>query len=367
MGLLDEAGWPADMRDIDNSDVKQYTFWHEDQSGLEGIFTFEEITGSIFYIDYRGYAKWESAVYRSANSGTPVATFNNTMHGFEYSLEAMDIWNHIIVRTRPPQVPETDPAEPTTEIEKEWKVYPYTYIRTPTKLRPDVSYSTYFAKTDTGEFASSWGTPVVECHFFASRVSAYPTVSVISQSNTTCQIRVTNDTGDAITVDSVSVTYVPLVEDDPIDDVPPEGGWAEGQYTVEVEDTASQAKYTHGLRRTKPVNVPFPMTRDDALALAYYYLNYFKDPIPDIIQVVRNDTEANLVAILDSVISDRITSIYSGADFNADAFINKEQHRVTEGGLFHEVTWTLEKADSQREIFIWDTSVFDSGAIWAPW
>lgn len=364
--LLDAAGWPISKRIIDSTNPKRFKYWSEGQSVLVGIQTVELFTGSMFYLDRAGNAKWESMAYRSKNSGTPVVSFDNTMHDLSYNKDGKDIFNHIMVRVKPPQVPQTDPDDPDVQVEREWKRYPYRFISSPGWDGVD-RYQDFWAVTNEDEFAASWGTPTVKARYFASDTPAYPDITIISQSRTQCTIRVTNNTDEDIVVEFISITYVPLVEDDPIDDAPPDGGWAEGRELVEVEDTVSQAAYTYHLKKTKEITVPFPMPYEDALALAQYYLNYFKDPVPDISQVVKNDTAANLVAILDTVISDRITSKLSNFDLDADFFVNQESHRVTEGGLWHEVKWILEKAASQREIFVWDTSVFDSGAIWAPW
>ncbi len=363
--LLDSAKWSQDARDIDDSNPLEYAFWEtaSGQSVLSMIQVFESITGGIFYIDREGKAKWESAGYRSLNSAAPVVTMNNDMHDFSYDLDKRDIWNDIVVTTAPEQVVETDPVT-------EAKIIYYVRLRTTKYL--DLGES-YIATFSVSGYVDEWQTPTIRATLgLTTDISSQLDVSIIYSSRTMCKVQVTNNYRqgswpDNVTLRNITVGYTKLVDEEQEEDIEPiDGEWGETYGVVEVEDTVSQTKYTYGLPRTKEVYVPFPMEYEIALNLALYYLAYFKDPVADTSLLVKNDSDAKLVAILDSVISNRITSIITGFFLNADFFVNKVSHRVGEGGLWHEVTWVLEKADTQRQLFVWDISTWDDGSVWGP-
>lgn len=365
--LLDAAGWPASARVIDNTCPQLYSFWEDSpgQSALSMIQKLEEITGGVFFVDRDGSANWQSAAYRSINSGTPVVSFNDTMHGLTYNLDAQDVYNHIVVRVAPEQV-----AAGEGTVGEVGGTEDKTCVK-PTDMSLNYeSENVHRFFVDTDDVAASWQNLRARVTLLGADVTADMRIFIKEQTGRSCLVSYGNFTYDIFPspyLTWLSVDYTPLTEEVPEEEAPAEGGWGSGELIVEVEDTVSQGKYTYGLKKTKEVHVPFPMPYEDALLLANFYLNYFKDPVPDISQNVKNDTEVNLLAILDSIISDRVTVIHANSDLNADCFINQENHRVTEGGLWHEVKWILEKCASQRAIFVWDTSVFDSGAVWAPW
>lgn len=358
--LLDVANWPAAMRAIDNTNPVEYDFWANQgpqEAVLDQIHTLELIAGGMFYIDHRGYAIWESAAHRSLH--TVAATFNDIMIDIPYELDRNQIYNEIRVTCAPPQEAAEDPLNPGTPLEREWRRYYYLTIQ-------DGFPHHCLAYTDGEELASSWGTPVVYATLGSggADISSQITIYKERESAVECYIHFEAEGPDHPYVIYISVTYTVLTETTPEGDSSYSGGWAEGNYSILVQDETSAKLYTNGVYRTKEIYIPFPLTYEQAEALANFYLSYFKDPVPDISMSLINRNATELVDILSLHISDLLTVENTKLGMSTNCFINKESHRVSSAGSVHEVTWKLEKETSQRKIFIWDTSIWNEGSVW---
>ena len=347
--LLDAADFSAAMRTIDSSNSQLYEFWSEEQPVLQGIKNLEKMTGGMFYYDYRGYAVWESRNYRSINSATPAATFNNTMYDLNYELSDKDIFNHITVKWTPTE-PAGDPGG-ATDVTVKKSLYHRLYYGVK-------NTQTFYTNGD--EEASSWQNVQAEVLRSLVDVTSGMTIYIDKETRTSCRIKYINNLYSdypTVQINWLSVDYTPLQtpEDDGDLDTPSE---------VEVEDTTSIVAY--GLR-TKNIYIPFPMDREDALALANFYLQYYKDPVGLASMTLKNEGATNLLQQFSRRISDRVTCVCDRLGMTAtDFFINKVDHKVSGNGYEITSVFHLEKAATQRQLWVLGISELGTDTRLAP-
>ena len=129
---------------------------------------------------------------------------------------------------------------------------------------------------------------------------------------------------------------------------------------LEIGAEDGEGMYVYGLKRLA-LDLPALSDIETARAFASYELarrRYPKGAVRSLQFVARD----HLPAALSATLFDRIRVSESQTGHSArEYFIVGEEHHVTAGGKRHEVTWTLEPADSAR-FFIIDTSEIDSRA-----
>lgn len=345
--LLDRAGWPASKRQIDDSNPQTYYFWCDNQSALQGIRNLETISCGFFYIDHRGYAVWESRYYRSLYRTSSVATFFDDMiSGLTYELSDREIFNVIQVRIRPLQVAGDDGSSEDKQVKMEWSPGKWIYYN-------DVQKFTFY--TDSGEEAASWGIPGAVIKRNNVDVTSQMIIWKSKETRTTCTVSISNTVYEGLPhvhIYELWVNYTPLEPTEP-EGTPPAGGWAEGQSLFEVEDVKSIQEYG---RRVKTIYLPFPMEYEEAEDLANYCLSYYKQPVPDVKMKIINKNDALLTQILERHISDRIIVVNAELSLVADFYINKVKHTLSQGGLYHEAIFTLEKIENTRLTWVLGTS-----------
>jgi len=127
---------------------------------------------------------------------------------------------------------------------------------------------------------------------------------------------------------------------------------------LEVGAADGEGMHVHGLRRLA-LDLPALSDFETAQAFADYELARRKHP-KGTARSLRVNARDHLPAALSATLFDRIRVSESHTGHSArDYFILGEEHQVTAGGTRHEVTWTLEAADSARFVIV-DDSVIDS-------
>jgi len=127
---------------------------------------------------------------------------------------------------------------------------------------------------------------------------------------------------------------------------------------LEVSAADGEGIQIHGLKRLA-LNLPALSDIETAQAFADYELARRKHPRGSI-QTLTVNARDHLPEALAATLFDRIRVGESQTGHRPrDYFIVGEEHHVTAGGTRHQVTWTLEAADSDRFVIV-DDSVIDS-------
>ncbi len=340
--LLDAAGWSATDRDIDTSNPQTYNFWMEEgDSILQAIIALQDETGGSFYINYQGKAKWESRNFRSINSVSSQHTFNETMSALTYDLTDRELWNHIRVSWTPAEPAGAEGGGGGSDVTSKFTYSPAF------RMHFDILNHHKFY-TDEGKRAASWSNVQATVLRNGIDVTSSMQIYIEKQTKTSCRVAYRNNIYDgrpAVFITSLSVDYTPL-------QTPTDNGDLETEFEVSVEDATSITDFG---RRTRYVHIGFPMERDVALALANYYLNYYKDPVASMLMTVRNKTAALLTQMLTRRLSERITVVNADLDVNGDFYINKVDHRAMDDGKVHEAVFTIEKVEDSRQVWVLGT------------
>ena len=124
---------------------------------------------------------------------------------------------------------------------------------------------------------------------------------------------------------------------------------------VRQEDATSKTAYGD---RSIDIENPFVGAFNTLVAYAQWLVSRFKGinaagtlaPIPDNVRIhLTNGSSALLVQMLTREISDRITLTVTALGVSAkEYYINKIREEVSEGGMVHDCTWWLERADESK-------------------
>lgn len=309
--ILDSADWAGGMRTLDaGQDTVPY--WYS--SGVKARFAQNEIDDSelgFSYVNGAGYFVFEDRHHRySATHQTSQATFNDTMVDIAYDYSARNIYNEVRATITP--------WELKGEIEL-WRLQETPII--------DVGQT----KTFWGEseyFVDAWVTPVITTDYTASG-----TISIVTTKFAqSIKLAITN-------TDTVPVTITLLKA---------RGTYYDDQTKLsrKSEDATSQGLYQ---KRTLPLDGKYLTDADKAQDFCDYGIARFKSPQAEVVVTIINKNATNLTQILSREISDRITAKNTKLGLDADFFINKMEHEITEGGKSHLCRWYL--VDASQEDF----------------
>lgn len=135
---------------------------------------------------------------------------------------------------------------------------------------------------------------------------------------------------------------------------------------LEVGAADGEGMHVHGLKRLA-LDLPALSDFETAQAFADYELARRKHPRGSI-QTLAVNARDHLPAALSAALFDRIRVSESQIGHRArDYFIVGEEHQVSDGGTRHQVTWTLEAADSARFVIVNDSVIDNRTEVIAPY
>jgi len=136
--------------------------------------------------------------------------------------------------------------------------------------------------------------------------------------------------------------------------------------TLEVSVADGEGMHVYGLKRLA-LDLPALSDIETAQAFATYELARRKHP-RGTIQTLRLKAREHLPAALSATLFQRVRIRESQTGHGErDYFIVGEEHHVHEGGTRHEVTWTLEPADSTRFVIVNDSDIDSQDELIAPY
>lgn len=133
-----------------------------------------------------------------------------------------------------------------------------------------------------------------------------------------------------------------------------------------IVEADGEGQYVYGL---KQLSLDLPALSDIATARAFAAYEVARRKHPrGLIRALRLDAREHGSAALGATLFDRIRVSESQTGHQArDYFVIGEEHHVRDGGAFHEVTWTLEPADSSRFVIVDDSRINDHAEVLAPY
>jgi len=320
--ILDDAGWSATMRTIDDGQ-DTVPYWYG--ADVKARFAQEEIDDSeqgFSYVDGSGYFNFEDRYHRpSATHQTSQGTFDNTMSYITYSLNPKNVYNQVTVTVTP--------WELQAEAEL-WRLEETPSI-------PVGETLTWWG--DSQYFVDAWVTPASTTDYTAnSLANGLGTDMTADIAITTTKFAKTIKL--AITNNGTVPAFITLLK--------ARGTYYDDQTKVtrKAEDTTSQTAYQ---KRTLTFDGKYMDDADQAQDLADYAIGKYKDPRAELSMTIQNQDASTLTQILSREISDRITVVNTKLGVSGDYFIDYMEHDISMSGLWHTATYRL--ADCVNEDF----------------
>ena len=323
--ILDSAGWSATLRSIDDGqDTVPYAYWNK----VKARFALQDIEDSelgFIIIDGVGNLRWEDRHHRySATHQTSQATFNDTMVDITYDYSAKNIYNEVRATVTP------------------WEVQVLTTLWT---LEETPSLVVGETKTWWGDasvsgisaFVDEWTTPLKGTDYIVNSESGGGG-DVEDDNVTVVTTKFAQSIKIAITNDAIHIVYITTLQarGTPYDD--------QTKVSRKSEDTTSQVAYQ---KRTLALDGKYLTDAEKAQDFTDYAVTRFKDPQAEISLTITNKNNTNLTQILTREVSDRITVQNTKLGLDADFFINRMEHEISEGGRVHRCTWYLVDATNE--------------------
>jgi len=167
-------------------------------------------------------------------------------------------------------------------------------------------------------------------------------ITILKTGFTSIQVQISNQRDDAVYLTSLVITGKPLYRRNPI----------------EIMISDGEGMHVYGLK-SATWSLPALSNIEVAQAFAEYEVIRRKHP-SGIIQSLTAIARDHPIQVLGLTLFDRIRISETQTGQSAqDYFIIAEAHHISNGGSHHQVTWTLEPADSTRFVII-DTNEIDS-------
>lgn len=360
--ILDAAGWSATARALDTGVDTFGVAWFHAVSALEGIQNLEETEASFFYVGVTGIATWEDRHHRLVEPHlTSQADFEDTMVEMVYEYSKRDIRNYAAITGHNYT---EDPAGETYL----WGV-PCNYADGP-YIGPGDTL-TLWAEFDSPLF--DYDTPLTAgVHYAANSawdgsgtdLTAQVTVAETRYGQAIKLVFTNASSQNAFLIEPIAKPWLApsdmtciimgtLYVDNPV--------------TIITEDATSQASYG---KKTKEVEATFLSNPNDVRSYSQWLIARYKDPVPTAVSarfVARTNWPDNTIRIqcLTRAISDRITLKSTKLGFDRDFYINKviQEYVLGGGGMIHETTWYVERAQGSAEGLYWLLGVVGFGEL----
>ncbi len=316
-------------------------WWQERTSTRRAIGELVESERGRFFINRAGEAVFLNRHYTLTHK-TIAARFADNMRGMEYSYGAQRV-NRVSLLMRPREVGESDTVL--------WQ------LQQPQRLARNSETLLNLRLADgQGQAVGLLELAGLRASFQkglaadSASISDGVQVAIMRVGAASVQVRLSNRNRFAVYLGWLQVLGKPLYRRAPLEVVAADGA----------------SLHVYGL---KQLTLDLPALADlaTAQAIATYEVARRKHP-RGTIHRLRVDARQQPQAALRATLFDRIRVSDSQTGHGArDYFIIAEEHHVGAGGKQHEVTWTLEPADSARFVILDDSQVDDRVEVLAPY
>ncbi len=306
-------------------------WWRDTTSTREAIGEIAASERGRFYVDREGEAVFLNR-HHTLIQRTIVAEFDDDMHGMDYSYGDQRL-NQIALLMTPREI-----GASGTLL---WR------LRSPLRISPASEVMMNLRLVDERDRPIG----LLEFDHVLSRFQSNPgsgpeirsgvSTEVARLGTTFVQLRLVNHSPKTVYLTVLQLYGTPLYRSAPL----------------EISAADGEGIHIYGLKRLA-LDLPALSDIETAQAFAAYELARRKHP-KGAVRALQLNARDHLPAALSATLFDRIrvSETQTGQDAR-EYFIIGEEHHVTAGGTRHDVTWTLEPADSARFVII-DNSVID--------
>ena len=353
--ILDEAGWPAGDRDIDDGIVTMPHFWADRTATFTALRTIEDTETGIIEESADAKIRWRDRHARStdARSTTSQATYSDSV-GASLPYTAIDqidpirfVYNDLrgdLSLYDGVWVLDTDALGEGTVLAPAPTVL-WTFPESgPSSPAIAASESRVFTAISTSG-VDSWATLTATTDYTANdsadgsgtdRTSSI-TIALVKKSQS-MKITVTNGHSGTVYLTKLQAQGNALVSKDKV--------------SVGAEDATSQSTYG---KRTFPHPGAFMPDTTEIQNWADFHLAVWKDPVPLLrMTIAANRTTASLTDVYTRDLSDLVTveaDNAAGLGIDTLFFVESVQHRI-ESMFQHKATYTLSEAAGYSGFFI---------------
>jgi hypothetical protein len=261
---------------------------------------------------------------------TSEATFANDMAGLSYDYGA-EVVNQVAVTIQPRTIGAEDSV--LWSLDEPQRLRPGGVRRLIARYRDDndnpVGALTVIPPVPTIDYtANKFETGT------ATGQTQHVRVSLVKAGASAATLEIRHDRAYDIYLHTLTLRGTPLSGNDPI--------------TLQHTDHESITFYGLG---QLVFDLPMLTSVGEAEELALYEVRRRRDPV-GVVRALHTDTGHHPVQVLARTLFDRITITEDQTNHSADAVIIAEEHRVTKGGVQHQVIWLLEPADSPPAVVI---------------
>jgi hypothetical protein len=336
--LLDEIGWPEEMRDIDQGATTLRWWWEE---GVDGLTALKKIVDSegppaFAFVGADGYFVFRDRHHRllATESTTVQATFHADTtepmfsEPMEYNVGWRDLINQVIIEVAER---EAQPLQSVFRIEDAFHIAAGEVLEF--EMKPD---NPFFGAVVPEPGPAGSDIRVTEGDDDDLEV----TLSRTSGQSAVLKLKATT----AMTISFLQVRAYPVS--------------VARTVKVVAENAASIQK--HGVRTDTDIN-PAWGNRNDAFAVASIIVAQRGERLPVVHITVKNANSTRLTQILSRDLSDRIHIEETGeTGLDDDFFIENITHEIAQAGKVHNVTFGCEKvsldASSAPTYFTFDAA-----------
>lgn len=316
-------------------------WWQESVPVRQAIRDVVDSERGRFYISRDGQATFLNRHYTLITK-TLSATFNNDMHNLDYSYGDERL-NRLSIIMTPREIGVNDTIL--------WQ------LDYPQRFAQETQYTLNLRFIDVQnlpigmlEFDDLTAVFNTSDDALGQAVTENVSVNIVQTGFTSMQIQVSNQNTSDVYLTSLVIRGKPLYRRDPLE--------------IMVSD--GEGMYIYGLK-SAVWDLPALSNMEVAQAFAEYEITRRKHPsgtVQTLTAVARDHpTQVLGLTLFDRI---RITESQTGQT-TQEYFIIAEAHHVSKGGTQHQVTWTLEPADSTRFVIINDSNIDSSAEVIAPY
>jgi hypothetical protein len=342
--ILDDAGWPADERSIDEGQTAIDNWFVNGGNALNAVRDVEETELGLFSEGADGKLVFEDRHHRlkvphttSQQTYSDISGAEMQYNDIEQQDPISDIYNDIsAVVTR---------YTTAENAEVLWTLDDSPVLAPGESVTFWAEYPNTNKDSSTGAYVASWETPVVGTDITQTGVDNSDISVSASKFSNNMKIVITNNNAvSTATLTLVQALGVKVTKNTPVG--------------ITSEDVTSQDNYG---KRTYPLPAPWLQSVNVGRDYTNYIVGRYKNPVPVIsLSYIANKSDAALTEMLIRNISDRITVIATGntteLGINDDFFIESIHHRISNSGTLHVVTYELSDAYGDGGFWVLGTS-----------
>lgn len=324
--VLDAAGWPEDLRDLDVGATTVPWFWADDGDAYELLQQLldSEGPGSLVTVGTDGQIVFRDRHHRLIRAASTTAQATFRCDGAEPLLAPPLVYDHglrDIINSISYRIPV---RHPSGELSAVWSTQGQTAVADGQTVPISVAASTPFVGAIT------------------------PVAGTDYQLSGTVQMTLSRTSGQSVTV-FVKATGGPAV----VTDLQLRAYALATQATVQVQAEDSTSIGQYGRRSWPSGRDPVWASLPDATAIAAIILAHRAQRLPAVTITLNGLHDTRLVQQLTRDLSDRVRIVEDETGLDADFWIEQIEHVVTQGGLSHITKFGCEKVPTQPvDVFV---------------